>query len=226
VLLGLRDDARAAGFLRDAGITDGKQLVDAAYPVTRAPLSAEQVRSYGLRIGATRSPPQPGPGPPVFERFTAEALERARMYGPNPAHQATGILADTTRQIVAKDALKQACRRDHHYIGTGHLLLVTADSHDRTAERIIGTAVMGSERVSDRIAREVVRALPTARRCQRSIEVAFRRPIGVRVLHTHSPGAMSGISATASMIERTHAKTACFFPYTSLRERSPNAPAG
>jgi hypothetical protein len=215
VLLGLRDDARVAAVLRGVGITDAEQLVDATYPVTRAPLRAEQVESYRLRVGTASSPPQPGPGPPVFERFTAEAqhairaavesaailghpgvepfhlmlgclqvpdslagrvlaaelppsqmgalgeaMQQARTYGPDPAHQATGIFADTTRQIVAEDALKQAYRRDHHHIGTGHLLLATLDSHDRTAERIIGTAVTGSEPVCDRIAREVVQALP------------------------------------------------------------------
>jgi hypothetical protein len=225
VLLGLRDDARVAAVLRAVGITDVEQLVDATYSVTRAPLSAKQVKSYLLRVGTRSSPPQPGPGPPVFERFTVEAqhairaavesaallghpevepfhlilgclqvpgslagrvlaaellpsemgalgeaMHQARTYGPNPAHQATGIFADTTRQIVAEDALKQAYRRDHHHIGTGQLLLATLDSHDRTAERIIGTTVMGSEPLSDRIAREVVRALPGDERPLRDVD--------------------------------------------------------
>ena len=32
------------------------------------------MKSYALRVGTTRSPPRPGPIPPVFERFTVPAL--------------------------------------------------------------------------------------------------------------------------------------------------------
>jgi hypothetical protein len=89
-----------------------------------------------------------------------EAMERARMIGPPPAHQATGIFTDATRQLVAETALQQAYRHGHAQITTGHLLLATLDSNDRTVERIVGSGAVGSGPVFDSIAREVVRALP------------------------------------------------------------------
>jgi hypothetical protein len=89
-----------------------------------------------------------------------EAMERARMYGPHPAHQATGIFTDAAHHIVAEAALKQAYRLDHAVIGTGHLLLAILDHPDRTMDRIVGSGVMGSGPVLDRIARETARRLP------------------------------------------------------------------
>lgn len=89
-----------------------------------------------------------------------EAMERARMYGPRPAHQATGIFTDTTRRIVARGALSCAYRHDHPWIGTGHLLLATLDAEDRAIDRIVGSGVMGSGPVHDRLARSLMRALP------------------------------------------------------------------
>jgi len=89
-----------------------------------------------------------------------EAMERARMYGPNPAHQATGTFTDRARRIVAQDALSCAYRHDHSAISTGHLLLATLDAQDRTIQRIVGSGVMGSGSVHDRLARSLIRALP------------------------------------------------------------------
>jgi Clp amino terminal domain, pathogenicity island component len=89
-----------------------------------------------------------------------EAMERARMYGPNPAHQATGIFTEPARRIVAEQALSYACRHDHRSIGTGHLLLATLDAHDRVIDRIVGSGVMGSGPVHDRLARTLTRGLP------------------------------------------------------------------
>jgi ATP-dependent Clp protease ATP-binding subunit ClpA len=80
-----------------------------------------------------------------------EAMERARMYGPRPSHQATGIFTDQTRWIVAKDALSYAYRQDHPAIGTGHLLLATLDAEDCTIERVVGSGAMGSGPVHDRL---------------------------------------------------------------------------
>lgn len=73
VLLGLGEDPHAVKILRDVGIDDVQRFVDARYPAHRAPLGAEQVKSYALRAGATRTPPSPGPIAPMFERFTAQA---------------------------------------------------------------------------------------------------------------------------------------------------------
>jgi hypothetical protein len=89
-----------------------------------------------------------------------EAMERARMYGPNPAHQATGIFTDETRCLVAERALAYAYRHDHRSIGTGHLLLATLDAEDRAIDRIVGSGVMGSGPRHDRLARTLIRALP------------------------------------------------------------------
>ena len=89
-----------------------------------------------------------------------EAMERARMYGPNPAHQATGIFTQPARRIVAEQALSCAYRHDHRSIGTGHLLLATLDARDRVIDRIVGSGVMGSGPVHDRLARTLTRALP------------------------------------------------------------------
>jgi hypothetical protein len=84
-----------------------------------------------------------------------EAMERARQYGPSPAHQATGIFTDTARLVVAEDALKIAHRHGHVQIGTGHLLLATLDCRDRTLAQIIGDGP-----AAERIARHVMQALP------------------------------------------------------------------
>jgi Clp amino terminal domain, pathogenicity island component len=89
-----------------------------------------------------------------------EAMERARMYGPNPARQATGIFTPQARRILAETALASAYRNDDPWIGTGHLLLATLDQHDRAVDRIVGSGVMGSGPVNDRLARTLTRALP------------------------------------------------------------------
>lgn len=215
LLIALGQDPLVMTVLSEVGVGDAEALVDARYPARRQPLTAEQVKSYLLRVGVNQSPPQPGPGPPVFERFTddaaravraaveastllesgcvepfhlllgclhvpesvagralsaglvrsdmgtlGEAMDRACLYGPNPAHQATGIFSDTARRVVAEDALIVAHRHGHPQIGTGHLLLATLDCRDRTATRIIGEGP-----VSEQIAREVMLALPGAERC-------------------------------------------------------------
>jgi hypothetical protein len=99
-----------------------------------------------------------------------EAMERARMYGPKPAHQATGIFTDQTRQILAEDALKHAYRHDHALITTGHILLATLDGRDPTVARIIGDGVMGSGPLTDRLGREVSWALPGGERRRRPVD--------------------------------------------------------
>jgi hypothetical protein len=215
VLLALGENDGTMTVLREVGISDVQGLVDRTYPARRAPLSDEEARRHLLRVAMNGSPPRPGPIPPVFERFTAEAqravraasesaallenyyvqplhlllgclhvpdslaarvldaelapsdmgtlgeaMERARMYGPNPAHQATGVFTDATRCVVAERALAYAYRHDHRSIGTGHLLLATLDAQDRAIDRIVGSRVMGSGPVHDRLARTLIRALP------------------------------------------------------------------
>lgn len=99
VLLGLGQDDRPTALLRRLGIDDVEQLVDTRYRARRAALSVEQVKSYALRIGTTRSPPSPGPIPPVFERFTVQA-----------------------RSTIAA-AEQKATALEHEYVAPFHLLL-------------------------------------------------------------------------------------------------------
>jgi ATP-dependent Clp protease ATP-binding subunit ClpA len=76
VLLGLQPDRGAAAVLRRVGIDDVEELVDVRYPARRSPVGADRRRSQLVRMSFDGSPPRPGPGPPVFERFTDDA-ERA-----------------------------------------------------------------------------------------------------------------------------------------------------
>jgi Clp amino terminal domain, pathogenicity island component len=215
LLLALSEHEQPTAILHDVGIDDPVALVDSMPGEPRPPVSSQALKQYLLRAGERTSAPRPGPVPPVFERYTAEAqravraavevasllehgevepvhlllgclhvpdslaaqildaelapsdmgtvgeaMERARMYGSRPAHQATGIFTDTTRRIVAQDALSSAYRFDHPAIGTGHLLLAALDADDHTTNRIVGTGLMGSGPVHDRLARAITRALP------------------------------------------------------------------
>ena len=232
LLLALAQDDRVARILADVGIDDAVAMVDAARREPRPPVSEEQLRRFLLRAAGRARAPQPGPVPPVFERYSAEAqravraagevasllehdevsplhlllgclhvpnslaarvlgdelppsemgtlgeaMERARMYGPPPSHQSTGIFTDAARRIAAETALGYAYRHDHGWIGTGHLLLATLDAEDGAVKRIVGTGLMGSAPVSDRLARSVVRALPgdehPTGRVQRDGVIAF-----------------------------------------------------
>jgi hypothetical protein len=56
--------------------------------------------------------------------------------------------------------LSYAYRHDHRSIGTGQVLLATLDARDRVIDRIVGSGVMGSGPVHDRLARALTRALP------------------------------------------------------------------
>ena len=213
--LAVGENVRVSAILDEVGIRDVVALVDGMPGEQRAAVSPERLKQWLLRAGMRSSAPQPGPGPPVFERYTAEAqravraasetaallehdsveplhlllgclhvpeslawrvldaeladsdmgmlaeaMERARMYGPRPAHQATGIFTPAARQVVAERALSYAYRRGDPWIGTGHLLLATLDAQDRAIKRIVGSDVMGSGPVHDRLARTLTRALP------------------------------------------------------------------
>jgi hypothetical protein len=225
VMLGLRDDPGATAVLDRVGISDVEAFIDDKYPATRAPLSPDRLRGQIVRASFENSAPRPGPGPPVFERFTdeaersvraavecaallehgtvqplhlllgcihvadsvagtalsnvfgesemgaiGEAMERARMYGPSPARQATGIFTDQTRQILAEDALKLAYRQDHPQITTGHLLLATLDVRDQAVARLIGDGVMRGGPLTDRLGREVARAEPGREERRRAVD--------------------------------------------------------
>src|SRR5271168_2444567 len=64
---------------------------------------------------------------------TLETVTRAaRIFGPGPATQATGIFDDEAYDAVARQALREAYRLRDRYIGTGHILLAALDSADST----------------------------------------------------------------------------------------------
>jgi hypothetical protein len=213
--LAASENRRVSAILEEVGVRDVVALVDAMPGERRAAVSSERLKQWLLRAGSRSSAPQPGPVPPVFERYTAEAqravraasevaallehhhveplhlllgclhvpyslawrvldaelapsemgtlgeaMERARMYGPSPSYQATGIFTPATRHIVAERALSYAYRHGDPWVSTGHLLLATLDARDRASDSIVGSGVMGSGPVLDRLSRTLTRALP------------------------------------------------------------------
>lgn len=84
-----------------------------------------------------------------------EAIDLAARIGPHPFHQATGIFSDVARRVVAEDALALAYRLGHEQISSGHLLLATLDSRDRTTEAM-------TRPHTQRLARTLMRSLPGA----------------------------------------------------------------
>ncbi len=103
VLLGVAPEPVAAAALRELGIGDVAALVDGAYPATRPPVDTEALARRARELDTDRRrPPSPGPMPPIFERFTAEArgavdaaVEQARsLESPYvvPAHLLLGLL--------------------------------------------------------------------------------------------------------------------------------------
>jgi hypothetical protein len=208
-------NGRVRAILDEVGIHDIVAMVEGISGERRPPVSADRLKQWLLRVGMRSAAPQPGPLPPAFERYTAEAqravraasetasllehhnvqplnlllgcvhvsdslaarvlddelapsdmgtlgeaMERARMYGTHPSRQATGTFTDAARRIVAEGALAYAYRHDDPWIGTGHLLLATLDAQDRAVDRIVGSGVMGSGPVPDRLARTLMRRLP------------------------------------------------------------------
>lgn len=67
------------------------------------------------------------------------AKERARRYGPNPAHQVTGIFSDEARKIVAESALAVSHHARASAIDSRHLLAATISSQDARVQEVIGS---------------------------------------------------------------------------------------
>ncbi len=67
LLLGLAGHEDVVAILRELGVPDVVALVDTAYPVKRPPVGLQ------ARAAGARTPPSPGPIPPVFERFSEQA---------------------------------------------------------------------------------------------------------------------------------------------------------
>lgn len=100
LLLALAEQNLPARILAELGIPDVQALVDANYPITRPPVDPAILQQRAAQLGAIgRTPPSPGPIPPVFERFTAHA------------HDAINAGIDRARQL------------DDPYVEPVHLLL-------------------------------------------------------------------------------------------------------
>ena len=111
LLLALDEQEVPAGVLAELGLDDVPALVTASFPTTRAPVEHDALRRRAARLAANgRTPPSPGPIPPVFERFSSPAREaidagigRARDLDDRyvePAHLLLGVL-DGREGVVA-----------------------------------------------------------------------------------------------------------------------------
>lgn len=74
LLIALGEQELPARILGEFGISSAQALVDDHYPVTRPPVDHAIIQRRAAQLGASGiEPPTPGPMPPVFERFTAQA---------------------------------------------------------------------------------------------------------------------------------------------------------
>jgi ATP-dependent Clp protease ATP-binding subunit ClpA len=103
LLIALGEQELTARILEELGVRSAQALVDADYPVTRPPVDHAIVERRAAQLARSGgAAPSPGPIPPVFERFTAQAraamnagIEYARKADdPNvgPAHLLFGVL--------------------------------------------------------------------------------------------------------------------------------------
>jgi ATP-dependent Clp protease ATP-binding subunit ClpC len=119
-------------------------------------LANEYVEPFHLLLGVLHVPDSVAGKMLARESVTLErATNRARLYGPRPAHQATGIFTEPARRVVAEGALEHAYRHRHTSIATGHLLLAILDASDPVTSQILGVGPL-----SERLAAEVLQALP------------------------------------------------------------------
>jgi ATP-dependent Clp protease ATP-binding subunit ClpA len=103
LLLALGEQELPARILAELGVSSAQALVDAHYPVTGPPVDHALLDRRAAQLAARgNEPPSPGPMPPVFERFTAQAraaisagVEYARRADDRwvePAHLLFGVL--------------------------------------------------------------------------------------------------------------------------------------
>jgi hypothetical protein len=171
----LREDLARVELVR-AALGEGQRLSQAAVPAferftgdarrairaaaeSAASLEHREVDPFHLLIGCVQVPESFASRVlrPIWEDgelgSVGEVLDLARRTGPHPFHQATGIFSEAARGVVAEGALKLAYRAGHQQITTGHLLLATLDSDDRT------TTLMTSPH-TQQLARTLARGLP------------------------------------------------------------------
>jgi ATP-dependent Clp protease ATP-binding subunit ClpA len=149
LLLGLAGQGDALALLRELGLTDVTALVDAAYPVTRAALNPRALERRE-HAALAREPPSPGPIPPVFERFSAEAhraveagVQSAGSLGNQhvePAHLLVGLLGSDDG--VAADVLsRHRPQRDGMARRAAALLADRATAARQRAEGVVGRRI-------------------------------------------------------------------------------------
>jgi ATP-dependent Clp protease ATP-binding subunit ClpA len=111
LLIALGEHELSARILAELGVSSAQALVDDHYPVTRPPVDHTLLERRAAQLAAHgMEPPSPGPIPPIFERFTAQAraaintgIEYARIVDdPNvePAHLLFGVLSANTGVVA------------------------------------------------------------------------------------------------------------------------------
>lgn len=111
LLTALGEQELPARILAELGVSSAQALVDAHHPVNRPPVDHALLERRAAQLAARgMEPPSPGPIPPIFERFTAQAraaigagAEYARGADDRwvePAHLLFGVL-DTKDGVAA-----------------------------------------------------------------------------------------------------------------------------
>ena len=111
LLIALGEQELTARILAELGISSAQALVDGHYPVTRPPVDHAIIQRRAAQLASGDSePPSPGPIPPIFERFTAQArdaINSAIQYSREvddprvePAHLLFGVLNAKTGVVA------------------------------------------------------------------------------------------------------------------------------
>jgi ATP-dependent Clp protease ATP-binding subunit ClpA len=111
LLIALGEQELPARILAELGMSSAQALVDSHYPVTRPPVDHAIIQRRAAQLAARGiEPPSPGPIPPIFERFTAQAraainagIQDARELDDprvEPAHLLFGVLNAKTGVVA------------------------------------------------------------------------------------------------------------------------------
>ncbi len=123
------------------------------------PIAAElrhpYVEPFHFLLGCSLVPDTAAQRALLAEGVTDEAAwKRARVHGPAPAGQATGIFSDEAREIVAESALAVSYHAQAPAINMQHLLLATLNGEDSTVAQIVD-GVDAAQRIADRLSRDL-----------------------------------------------------------------------
>jgi ATP-dependent Clp protease ATP-binding subunit ClpA len=145
LLLGLIRQGGASAVLRELGLVDLTAQIDAAYPATRPALDPQALERRA-HAGVARHPPSPGPIPPVFERFSAQAhraVEAARESACSfenkyvePPHLLLGLL-DVEDGVAASVFSRHQAQRDAMAARAAELLAGDASAARQSAEAVL-----------------------------------------------------------------------------------------